>query len=132
MSYLITLVVLVLLAAYGVMGARFAKQAYTATHHQWFDEKIAERKAHLDKRAKKDRESPEETLRILRKKWANDQGAQGEALALGMMMFVLWPVFKPLFALVQDAEPSSEEQKLVIAAQEAEIDRLTREQYRSP
>jgi hypothetical protein len=128
---LLFLVVLTGLVAYCAAGARFAREIYTQMHHAWFDEKIAERRAALGKKAKNP-ETPEDTLRILRKKWGNDQGAQGEAMALAIFMFFAWPAFKPLFSLARDAEPSSEEQKLVIAAQEAEIDRLTRQQRENP
>jgi hypothetical protein len=126
MGFLITMAVVAMVAAYVVLGARFAKEIYKKFHHQWFDEKIAERRASPGKKAK-NQESPEETLRILRKKWGKDQGAQGEAIGLSMLMFFLWPALKPVFSLAEDAEPSSEEQKLLILAQEAEIDRLRRQ-----
>lgn len=131
MNALMVVGILILWGVYLYLGARFARQIYTQLHHAWFDEKIAERRASLGKKAK-NQESPEETLRILRKRWTTAQGAQGEAIGMSIMMFLFWPAFKPLFSLARDAEPSSEEQKLLILAQEAEIERLTRQQRENP
>ncbi len=116
---------LILVGVYFYLGARFARSFYTNFHHEWFDTKIAERRASL---SRKKPEAPEETLRILRQKWGKAQGAQGEAIGLSILMFIMWPALKPLFALSKDPEPSSEEQKLIIATQEAEIERLLKQQ----
>lgn len=128
MDVLMATGILILMGVYGYLGARFARQTYTKIHHQWFDEKIAERRASM---SRKKPESPEETLRVLRKRWANGPGAQGEAIGLAIAMFIVWPAFKPLFSLSEDPEPSSEEQKLIIATQEAEIERLRRQHEES-
>lgn len=117
--------VLVGFAVYFAVGARQARKMYTRLHHAWWDKKIVEHRQWLKKSGKK--QDPEETMRVLRKKWESANDGQAEAVLLAVLTFLAFPVLSPIFALARDPAPSNEEQKLINEGLEAEIDRLNRQ-----
>lgn len=121
---LTSIIVAAVAGVWTTIGARQARKLYVLLHHDWWDTKVVERKQMLVKKGK--REDPDETLRVLRKEWETVKDAQGLALGMSLLMFLMWPVLAPIFALIKDPVPSNEEQKLVNEGLEAEIRRLQR------